>query len=224
MIDLRGRESGVDQAPAKRAVRCRIAAMRQYVDMAGEATAMITFAVRSVYEELRGPAGSRLWRPGYTACLIEKHLPVWVVSPVGFAASPPRKWNFVSYPQGDRPIISDVVLMMAGLFGGSDDLRRAARHEGLLRSRGRLWWVAPNADLPPLDDFENEDEADAPPCLATPELVNLGVAEAARLCRVSAMIYPSSTLKAEDSVTWMRSAGLDVDEFVLAVAGTGPDV
>jgi len=40
--------------------------------MAGEATGLAIFAMRSVFEEIRGPASSRLWRPGFCCTLIEK--------------------------------------------------------------------------------------------------------------------------------------------------------
>lgn len=41
--------------------------------MAGEATGLAIFAIRSIFEEIRGPASSRLWRPGFCCTLIEKH-------------------------------------------------------------------------------------------------------------------------------------------------------
>jgi hypothetical protein len=105
--------------------------------MAGEATAMVTFATRSMYEELHGPSGSRIWRPGYLACLIEKHVPVWVITPIGFAAGEEAPCRpVVSYSVPDRPAVADIVIVMAGLFGGSELLHELALQEGLLITTG----------------------------------------------------------------------------------------
>ena len=41
--------------------------------MAGETTGLVIFSHRSVFEEIHGPAYSRLWRPGYLAAA----LPYW---------------------------------------------------------------------------------------------------------------------------------------------------
>lgn len=99
--------------------------------------------------ELGERAGSRLWRPGFLACLIEKALPTWVITPIGFArGSVPSRIVLVSRGLSGRPAVADIVVVMAGLFGGSDRLRELAIAKGLLHKKGRTWWAQPLVDLP----------------------------------------------------------------------------
>ncbi|CAB4600161.1 MAG: hypothetical protein F2534_21985 [Actinobacteria bacterium] len=192
--------------------------------MAGETTALFTFSTRSTFEELHGPAGSRLWRPGWTGCLIEKHLPMWVTTPVGYAADGrPRKVVTVSHGLHDRPAVADLVVVVAGLFGGSDDLRSMAEREGLLHVDGQRWWVQPSVTLPSwgdMDDDPAEEGADVDPIVASDELFAEAARVVAERCRVSVMAYPNSIATQERSVEWLRGEGVDVDEFRLAAAGS----
>jgi hypothetical protein len=41
----------------------------------------------------------------------------------------------------------------------------------------------------------------------------------AERCRVTSMILPDSSLNQNNSVLWMRSLGIDVDEFSLVIRG-----
>ena len=189
--------------------------------MSGKATAAVTFSMRSAYEELHGPAGSRIWRPGYLACLIEKHLPVWVITPIGFAAGEePSRLLVTSDGQGDRPAVADLVVVMAGLFGGNDRLRQMALAEGLLHQRGSSWWVTPNVNLPSIDEWDDE-EPEANVVHASQELFFEASRVCAYLCRVTVMAYPQSIVSAQGSVAWLRGAGFDVDEFGLVAVGDG---
>ena len=188
--------------------------------MAGEATATVTFSMRSLYEDRQGPAGSGVWRPGYLACLIEKHVPVWVITPVGFAAGEePSRLLVTSQGEGDRPAVADLLVVMAGLFGGSEPLRQLALAEGLLHQQGATWWAAPNVELPSIDD--HGDEAEPMVVHASDELFLEAARICADLCRVTVMAYPGSLVVAERSVSWLRGLGFDVDEFGLVAVGDG---
>lgn len=197
--------------------------MEQNEGMSGVATAMVTFAPRSVFEELHGPAASRLWRPGYLACLIEKHLPVWVISPIGFAAGgEPDHLVVVSHSLDGRPAIADVVVAMAGLFGGRHELQRLALTEGLLSQHGEHFVAMPSVEMPIWDDGEDDESGEAPPIVGSDALV----AEAARIvsekCRVTVTAYPDSIVATEQSVHWLRAKGIDVDEFTYTPMGQLP--
>lgn len=189
--------------------------------MAGEATAIVTFAHRSVFEELRGPAGSRLWRPGYVACLIEKYLPVWAVTPFGYAAGEEtERVVIVSHGVSGRPAIADLLPVMAGLFGGSDLFRSLAASEGVLRRNGRAHLALPYAELPDatIEDGRGGYEFDDPIPISF-ELFDEVTRIVSDQCRATVAAFPDSLVAAEGSVSWLRGLGVDVDEFTLTAAG-----
>ncbi len=163
-----------------------------------------------------------MWRPGYLACLMEKHLPVWVITPVGFAAgSEPAHLTLVSHGQSGRPAVADLVVLMAGLFGGSDRLRAMADAEGLLHQVGSQWWVAPAAELPEFDD-EVDEPAGGELVIASSGIFEEALDVVRDRCRVTVMAFPDSLVSDEGTVAWLRSGGVDVDEFTLKPAGSEP--
>lgn len=190
--------------------------------MAGETTALITFAHRSVFEEIHGPAGSRIWRPGYVAAMVEKHVPVWVVTPIAHAAhSYPRHQIVICNPDIQGPFEMDLMPLMASLFDQSNQaLRSQAEREGLLHSKEGTWWI--NSTTRNLELEEESDERgevidrfqhteDSFPSGKIYEQCFQIVAEK---CRISVMRYPGSVIT-EQNIFWMRSQGMDVDDFTL---------
>ena len=85
--------------------------------MAGETTGLIIFSHRSVFEEIHGPAYSRLWRPGYLAALVEKHVPLWVITPIAHAAkSFPEHEIIMCNPDLGGPLEMNLMPFMASIF------------------------------------------------------------------------------------------------------------
>lgn len=182
--------------------------------MAGHASALITFSERLVAEDLDEPPTVRLWRPSYTACLIEQQLPVWVITPIGYAPDGlPPKIIVVSYGMHPRPAIADVFVVMAGLFGGSDTLWDLADLEGLLQRKGNTRWAQPSAQAPPLEEDDDDDDDDGGPIIASSGLFDEAIAIVTERCRVTIMAYPGSHVLRQRSGPWMRDLGIDTDEF-----------
>jgi len=89
--------------------------------MAGETTGLVIFSPRSVFEEIHGPAYSRLWRPGYLAALVEKHVPLWVITPIAHAAkSQPEHEIILCNPDLSGPLEMNLMPFMASIFTQSN--------------------------------------------------------------------------------------------------------
>jgi len=195
--------------------------------MAGEATAFVTFSPRSVFEELKGPAGSRLWRPGHLAVLIEKHTPVWIVTPIGYESnSIPRKKIVTCNPNIKGPIEINLFPLIASLYDQNNKkLKEQALHEKVITERNDKWWISEKKKrkeiieikdksgkiLERLEKFET--------IYPSGKIYDMSFKSVANHCRATFMRYPDSHLNQNDGVIWMRSLGVDVDEFVYKTAG-----
>ena len=85
--------------------------------MAGETTGLVIFSPRSIFEEIHGPAHSRLWRPGYLAALVEKHVPLWVITPISHAAtSLPEHEIIMCNPDLGGPLEMNLMPFIASIF------------------------------------------------------------------------------------------------------------
>lgn len=190
--------------------------------MAGETTALITFAHRSVFEEIHGLAGSRIWRPGYVAALVEKHFPVWVVTPIAHGAhSYPRHQIVLCNPDIKGPFEMDLMPLMASLFDQSNQtLKSQAEREGLLHLVEGTWWInskTKNLDLEEefdehgeiTDRFQHTEDS-----FPSGKIYEQSFQIVAEKCRISVMRYPGSVIT-EQNILWMRSQGMDVDDFTL---------
>jgi hypothetical protein len=195
--------------------------------MAGETTGLVIFSHRSVFEEIHGPAYSRLWRPGYLAALVEKHAPIWVVTPIAHAAkSHPEHEIIVCNPDLSGPLEMNLMPFMASLFSqNNSELRLRAEKEGLKHSKQETWWINgksinqgievemdENGEV--IDRFE-EIEFIHPSSM----IYEMCIPLIAKNCRVTSVRYPGSALLTSDGVAWMRSEGIDVDDFVYKSAG-----
>jgi hypothetical protein len=195
--------------------------------MAGEATAACIFSMRSVYEELKGPVASRLWRPGYCAVLIEKHVPVWVVSGVGYAAGDLPKQIVVDCNEEISGSLSmDLMPVMASLFNQDNwELRTQAEREGVLVQVGNRWWINSKRQTGLIrEDIDESGEIsdryrDDSWVFPSGKIYEQSFELVAKTCRVLVIEFPGSSLGRSNSVLWMRTIGLDVDEFSLVVRG-----
>ena len=190
--------------------------------MAGETTAIITFAHRSVFEEIHGPAGSRIWRPGYVAAMVEKHVPVWVVTPIAHAAhSHPRHQIVLCNPDITGPLEMDLMPLMAALFDqGNQALKTQAEREDLLHSEAGTWWINSKTKYLELEEELDEDGEitdrfqHAEDTFPSGKIYEQSFKIVAERCRISVMRYPNSIIT-EQNILWMRSQGIDVDDFTL---------
>jgi hypothetical protein len=195
--------------------------------MAGETTGLVIFSHRSVFEEIHGPAYSRLWRPGYLAALVEKHVPLWVVTPIAHAAkSHPEHEIILCNPDLGGPLEMNLMPFMASLFSQNDsELRMKAENEGVMNTEGGTWWINGKSvshgieeeldgDGQVIDRVEDLDFIHP-----SSKIYEMSIPLIAKTCRVTSVRYPGSALMASDGVSWMRIQGIDVDEFVYKTAG-----
>ena len=195
--------------------------------MAGETTGLVIFSHRSIFEEIHGPAYSRLWRPGYLAALVEKHVPLWVITPIAHAAkSRPEHEIIMCNPDLGGPLEMNLMPFMASMFSQDNvELKKKAENEGLKIIENRTWWINgksvsygieeeldDNGEV--IDRFEDLDFI-----FPSSEIYEMSIPIVADTCRVTSVRYPGSALLSSDGVTWMRAQGIDVDEFVYKSAG-----
>ena len=195
--------------------------------MAGEATALIVFSPRSVFEELKGPVYSRLWRPGYLATLIEKHEPVWVVTPIGYESSAiPKKKIITCNPDIKGPIEMNLFPFIASIYDQNNlKLKNQSIKEKILTERHEKWWISEKRTKKELVEIKDKKgkvierldktEINYP----SGKIYELSFDSVAKQCRVTVIRYPDSYLLQNDGVLWMRSIGIDVDEFIYKTAG-----
>ena len=101
--------------------------------MAGETTAELIFAPRTIWGELHGEVGGRIWRPGFAAFLVEKHVPLWVVTPVSHASkSNPSHTIITCNPDLGGPLEMNLMPFMASVFSNDLALKEQAKFEGVL--------------------------------------------------------------------------------------------
>ncbi len=195
--------------------------------MAGETTGLVIFSHRSVFEEIHGPAYSRLWRPGYLAALVEKHVPLWVVTPIAHAAkSHPEHEIILCNPDLGGPLEMNLFPFMASLFSQNDsELRLKAENEGVMNSEGGVWWINGKSVSHGIEEELDDDGQvmdrveDLDFVHPSSKIYEMSIPLIAKTCRVTSVRYPGSALMASDGVSWMRAQGIDVDEFAYKSAG-----
>ena len=195
--------------------------------MAGETTGLVIFSHRSVFEEIHGPAYSRLWRPGYLAALVEKHVPLWVITPIAHAAkSRPEHEIIMCNPDLGGTLEMNLMPFMDSMFYHDNvELKMKAENEGLKIDENRTWWINGKSisygieeELDDtgevIDRFEDLDFI-----FPSSKIYEMSIPLVADTCRVTSVRYPGSALLSTDGVTWMRAQGIDVDEFAYKSAG-----
>jgi hypothetical protein len=195
--------------------------------MAGETTGLVIFSHRSVFEEIHGPAYSRLWRPGYLAALVEKHVPLWVITPIAHAAkSHPEHEIIMCNPDLGGPLEMNLMPFMASIFSQNNlDLRLKAENEGLKNLEGGTWWINGKSVNHGVEEELDEngevvdriEEIDF--IFPSSKIYEMSIPLVANTCRITSIRYPGSALLASDGVSWMRAQGMDVDEFAHKSAG-----
>jgi len=189
--------------------------------MAGETTGLVIFSHRSVFEEIHGPAYSRLWRPGYLAALVEKHVPLWVITPIAHAAkSHPEHEIIACNPDLGGPLEMNLMPFMASIFSQNNiELKQKAELEGLKLNENGTWWINGKSDSRGIEEeLDDNGEVidrveDLDFIFPSSKIYEMSIPLVAESCRVTSIRYPGSALLSTDGVTWMRSQGIDVDEF-----------
>ena len=101
------------------------------------------------------------------------------------------------------------------LISGLTDQRGSRR-----MANGSSWWIAPvTRHLGVNEEYDGEEviqryeeiQTDYP----SGKLYEMSFKIIAERCRVTSMKLPDSSLNQNNSVLWMRSLGIDVDEFSL---------
>ena len=195
--------------------------------MAGETTGLVIFSIRSVFEEIHGPAYSRLWRPGYLAALVEKHVPLWVITPIAHAAKAnPVHEIIMCNPDLSGPLEINLMPYMASLFSQNNlELKMKAESEGLKKNENGIWWInGKSLSYGVSEEFDSNGEVtdrieDIDFIYPSSKINEMSIPLVANNCRVTIVRYPGSALLTSDGVTWMRSQGIDVDEFAYKSAG-----
>ena len=195
--------------------------------MAGETTGLVIFSHRSVFEEIRGPAYSRLWRPGYLAALVEKHVPLWVITPIAHAAkSRPEHEIIMCNPDLGGPLEMNLMPFMASMFSQDNvELKKKAENEGLKINENGTWWInGKSVSYGIEEELDDNGEVidrveDLDFVFPSSKIYEMSIPIVADACRVTSIRYPGSALLSTDGVTWMRAQGIDVDEFSYKSAG-----
>jgi len=195
--------------------------------MAGETTGLVIFSHRSVFEEIHGPAYSRLWRPGYLAALVEKHVPLWVITPIAYAAkSHPEHEIIMCNPDLGGPLEMNLMPFMASIFSQNNlELKKKAESEGMKKSADGTWWINEKSISYGVEEELDENGQvvdrieDIDFIFPSSKIYEMSIQLVADACRVTSVRYPGSALLSSDGVTWMRAQGIDVDEFVYKSAG-----
>ena len=195
--------------------------------MAGETTGLVIFSHRSVFEEIHGPAYSRLWRPGYLAAFVEKHVPLWVITPIAHAAkSLPEHEIIMCNPDLGGPLEMNLMPFMASVFSQNNlPLKKKAESEGLKNNEHGTWWInGKSISYGVEEEVDDNGEVidrveDLDFIFPSSKIYETCIQLVADACRVTSIRYPGSALLSSDGVTWMRAQGIDVDEFVFRSAG-----
>lgn len=195
--------------------------------MAGETTGLVVFSPRSVFEEIHGPAYSRLWRPGYLAALVEKHVPLWVITPIAHAAkSFPVHEIIICNPDLGGPLEMNLMPFMASIFSQDNvELKKKAEEEGLKLYENGTWWINGKSVSYGIEE-ELDDNGEVVDRIEDTDFIHpsskiyeMSISLVADTCRVTSIRYPGSALLTIDGISWMRAQGMDVDEFVYRSAG-----
>ena len=177
--------------------------------MAGETTGIVTISHRDIHSELRGAVGSRLWRLGYVAALIEKHEATWVVSAAGHGAGRNPSQLVIARFDQNRPVIEALIVGALGLFGLPPKVASLAAYEDVLHEQQGIRYIAPRTVVTGIESGE-----EIPQIRQASEGLNMVcVEEAAKVMRLGVAALPSSLLISQASVRWLRGYGFDVDEF-----------
>ena len=115
---------------------------------------------------------------------------------------------------------------MASIFSQNNvELMKKSESEGLKMNESGTWWINgksvsygvgeeldDNGDV--VDRIEDIDFI-----FPSSKIYEMSIPLVANACRVTSLRYPGSTLLSSDGVTWMRTQGIDVDEFAYRSAG-----
>jgi hypothetical protein len=161
------------------------------------------------------------------AALVEKHIPLWVITPIAHAAkSHPEHEIIMCNPDLGGPLEMNLMPFMASIFSQSNvELKQKAENEGLKLNENGTWWInGKSVSYGIEEELDENDEVidrveDLDFIFPSSKIYEMSIPLVAGACRVTSVRYPGSALLSSDGVTWMRAQGIDVDEFVYKSAG-----
>jgi hypothetical protein len=161
------------------------------------------------------------------AALVEKHIPLWVVTPIAHAAkSHPEHEIIMCNPDLGGPLEINLIPFMASRFSQNNlELKMKAESEGLKKNENGVWWINGKSISYGVDE-ELDDNGEVVDRIEdidfiypSSKIYEMSIPIVANSCRVTSIRYPGSAMLSSDGVTWMRAQGIDVDEFVYRSAG-----
>lgn len=165
--------------------------------MAGITTDVILIGNHSV-----GPFGVREWRVRNAIALIAKHHRVWMPTGMAHGIPDPEPLGPIIVPRGLTPA-EELVLLIAATAVKAPAVLEALTEAGFTRP-------CPFPGEPPMVLFDDHAIDNA---TINPELVDLALRELVDVVRLGRVrLHPQSALD-EPAVLWLRSVGLDVEEF-----------
>jgi hypothetical protein len=161
------------------------------------------------------------------AALVEKHVPLWVITPIAHAAkSLPEHEIIMCNPDLGGPLEMNLMPFIASIFSQNNlELKMKAESEGLKKNKNGIWWITEKSISHGVDE-ELDDNGEVVNRIEDIEFIypsskiyELSIPIVADSCRVTSVRYPGSAMFSSDGVSWMRAQGIDVDEFVYKSAG-----
>ena len=161
------------------------------------------------------------------AALVEKHVPLWVITPIAHAAkSHPEHEIIMCNPDLGGPLEMNLMPFMASIFSQNNvELKQKAENEGLKMNEGGTWWInGKSVSYGIEEELDDNGEVvdrveDLNFIFPSSKIYEMSIPLVADTCRVTSVRYPGSALLSTDGVTWMRAQGIDVDEFAYKSAG-----
>ena len=115
----------------------------------------------------------------------------------------------------------DLMPLMASLFDqGNQALKAQAEREDLLHTESGTWWInSKTKNLELEEEFDENGEITerfqhTEDSFPSGKIYEQSFKIVADKCRISVMRYPMSLIT-EKNILWMRSQGIDVDDFTL---------
>jgi hypothetical protein len=152
---------------------------------------------------------------------------MWVITPIAHAAkSHPEHEIIMCNPDLGGPLEMNLMPFMASVFSQNNlDLKKKAASEGLLKNENGTWWINGRSVSYGIED-ELDDDGEVVDRIENLEFIypsgkiyEMAIPLVADNCRVTIVRFPESLLMSADGVSWMRTQGIDVDEFAYKSAG-----
>ena len=178
--------------------------------MAGTTSAFVLVGEHSV-----GPFGSRTWRARHGIALIEKHRRVWMPTPVAHGVHEDVSYGPIVFPEG-LTAAEELVIVTAACAVRDPDLLAILEKQGLLRDvptamKSSTRWLS-------ISDDRIEHGPPIPQ-----EVVDCAITGIRDVSRLGVVRTAENSDIDDESLLWLRSVGIDVDDFQRVPVPGGPD-